>query len=176
MISHTRATVSSVWEVDGLPGQGSSSKDWHPLSKQEYLSNVFDWLTQDSPKAACSISYVSALVFFPQMETEIDAHMLLHFPLHREMRHTLQVDVHWKASTERMQGDTDLQFCTYTCKELTHVSICCHFAMYYIFPGKKSVPELNDQPTYRFVTSFLIYVIENNKVSVCFLIFTECHV
>ena len=26
IISHTRATVSLVWEVDGLPGRGSSSK------------------------------------------------------------------------------------------------------------------------------------------------------
>ena len=63
MISRTRATVSSVWEVDRLPGRGSSSKDRHPFLKQEYHSNVFDRLRQDSPKAACSISYVSAPVF-----------------------------------------------------------------------------------------------------------------
>ena len=31
MISHTRATVSSVWEVEGLPGRGLSSKDRRPL-------------------------------------------------------------------------------------------------------------------------------------------------
>jgi len=61
MISRTRATVSSVWEVDSLPGWGSSSKDRHPLLKREYHSNVFDRLRQDSPKATCSISYVSAL-------------------------------------------------------------------------------------------------------------------
>jgi len=60
MISRTRATVSSVWEVDGLPGWGSSSKDRRPLLKREYHSNVFDQLGQDSPKAACSILYVSA--------------------------------------------------------------------------------------------------------------------
>jgi len=60
MISHTDATVFSVWEVDGLPGRGSSSKDQHPLLKREYHSIVFDRLRQDSPKAACSISYVSA--------------------------------------------------------------------------------------------------------------------
>jgi hypothetical protein len=55
MISGTRATVSSVWEVEGLPGWGSSSKDRRPLLKREYHSNVFDRLRQDSPKAACSI-------------------------------------------------------------------------------------------------------------------------
>jgi len=63
MISRTRATVYSVWEVDGLTGLGSSSKDRHPLFKQEYHSNVYVQLRQDSLKAACSISYVSAPVF-----------------------------------------------------------------------------------------------------------------
>jgi len=60
MISRTDATVSLVWEVDSLSGWGSSSKDWRPLLKREYHSIVFDQLRQDSPKAACSISYVSA--------------------------------------------------------------------------------------------------------------------
>jgi hypothetical protein len=41
-ISRTCATVSSVWEVEGLPGLGSSSKDRRPLLKWEYHSNVFD--------------------------------------------------------------------------------------------------------------------------------------
>jgi len=63
MISRTRATVSSVWEVEGLPGRGSSSKDRCPVLKWEYHSNVFDRLRQDSPKAAWSISYISAPVF-----------------------------------------------------------------------------------------------------------------
>ena len=63
IISRTRATVSSVWEVEGLPGRGSSSKDQRPLLKLEYHSNVLDRLRQDSVKAACSISYVSAPVF-----------------------------------------------------------------------------------------------------------------
>jgi len=62
-ISRICATVSSVWEVDGLPEWGSSSKDQRPFLKWEYHSNVFDWLRQDSPKAACSISYFSATVF-----------------------------------------------------------------------------------------------------------------
>jgi len=38
MISRTYATVSSVWEVDGLPGRGLSSKDRHQLLKREYHS------------------------------------------------------------------------------------------------------------------------------------------
>ena len=61
--SLTNATFSWVWEVDGLPGRASSSKDRHPLLKREYRLNVFDRLRQDSPKAACSISYLSAPVF-----------------------------------------------------------------------------------------------------------------
>ena len=82
------------------------------------------------------------------METEIDAHTLLNFLLHREMRRTLQIDVHLKASTEQMRGDTDFRLCKYTCTELPPVLPCYHFAASYSFPEKKSVPELNDQPTY----------------------------
>ena len=63
MISCTRATLSSVWEVDSLHGRGSSSKDQRPLLKQEYHSNVFNRLRQDSSKVACSILHVSAPVF-----------------------------------------------------------------------------------------------------------------
>ena len=44
MISRTRATLSSVWEVEGLPGRGSSSKNRLPLLKREYHSNVFNRL------------------------------------------------------------------------------------------------------------------------------------
>ena len=69
MISRTRATVSSVWEMEGLPGRGSSSKGRRPLLKREYHSNVLDRLRQDSPKAACSISYVSA-PFSPRRKQE----------------------------------------------------------------------------------------------------------
>ena len=61
--------------------------------------------------------------------------------------HTV-VDVYPRASTGRMRGDTDLRFCTYTCTELPRVPLYSHFATYYNFPKKKSVPELNDQPTY----------------------------
>ena len=144
--SCTCAMVSSVWEVDGLPGRESSSKDRRPFLKREYHSNVFDRLRQHSE--SCLQHFVCFSTGFPQTETEIDAHTLLNFLLHREMRRTPQIDVHLEASTERMQGDTGFQLCKYTCTELPPVLPCCHFAAYYSFPEKKSVPELNDQPTY----------------------------
>ena len=128
MIPRISTTVSSVWEVDGLTGLESSSKDRRPLLKRQYNSNVFNQLRLHSLKAACSISHVSAPVF--QTETEIDAHTLLHFPLYREMRRTLQVDVQWKASTEQMRRDTKLWSCTYTSIQLTHITLCCHLAKY----------------------------------------------
>ena len=62
-IYRTRATVSSVWEVEKMPGLGSSSKNRGPLMKRVYHSNFFHRLRHDSPKAACSISYVSAPAF-----------------------------------------------------------------------------------------------------------------
>ena len=73
--------------------------------------------------------------------------------------HTV-VDVHPRASTDRMWGGTDLRFCTYTCTELPHVPLCSHFATYYSFPEKKSVPELSDQPTYiqSIQLSFLLFM------------------
>ena len=74
MISHTRATVSSVCEVESLPGRGSSSKDRRPLLKWEHHSNVFDRLRQDSLKAACSISYVSAPVFPRRKHKSVHTH------------------------------------------------------------------------------------------------------
>ena len=145
MISRTRDTVSSVWEVEGLPGRGSSSKDRRPLLKREYNSNGFDRLRQDSPKAAYSISYVSAPVFprrkqksmhtrcctFSSIE-KCDAHCCRRSPkgLHRAnvgRYRPLVLHIHlYRVST---------------------VPLCCHFATYYNFLEKKSVPELNDLPT-----------------------------
>ena len=97
---------------------------------------------------SCLQHFIRFSTSFPQTETEIDAHTLLNFLLHRELRHTLQVDVHLEASTERMRGDTGFRLCKYTCTELPPILPCCHFAVYYSFPEKKSVPELNDQPSY----------------------------
>lgn len=56
MVSRTCATVSSVWEVNGLPGWWLSSRIWCLLLKWENHSYIFDWLWQNSPKADCSIS------------------------------------------------------------------------------------------------------------------------
>jgi len=110
MISHACATFSSVWEVDGLPGWGSSSKDQRPLLKREYHSSVFDRFRQDSPKAACNISYVSAPVFHRANAGRYHP-PVLHIHLHR-------VD---------------------TCPTLLPLGYIASF------PGKKSVPKLNDQ-------------------------------
>ena len=64
------------------------------------------------------------------------------------MRRTLQIDVHLEASTEKMRGDTGFQLCKYIYTEMLPVLPCYHFAEYYSFPEKKSVSELNDQPSY----------------------------
>jgi len=74
VISRTHATVPSVWEVDGLPGRGLSSKDQSPPLKREYHSIVFDRLRQDSPKAACSISHVSKPDFPRQKQKSMHTH------------------------------------------------------------------------------------------------------
>jgi hypothetical protein len=133
---NTCATVSSVWEVDGLSGWGSSSKDRHTFLKWEYHSHVFDRLRQDSTKAACSISYVSAPVF-PRQKQKLMHTGCWTFSSIVEVWRTLQVDVHLEASTERMRGDTGFRLCKYTCTELPPDLPCCQFAAYYRFPGKK---------------------------------------
>jgi len=90
MISRTRATVPSVWEVDGLPGRGSSSKDWRPLLKREYhsidLGRTLRKLLAEFRTFRRQIS--------PDENRNPCTHTLLHFLLQREMRRTLQVDVH----------------------------------------------------------------------------------
>jgi len=146
MISRTRATVSSVWKVNGLSGRGSSSKDRRPLLKGECHSNVFDRLRQDSPKAACSISYISAPVFARQKQKSMHTSCCI-------LPSIMRCDAHCRQKfnerlPQRMQGDTDFRFCTYTCTGLPRVPLCCHFSTYYSFPEKKSVLELNDQPMY----------------------------
>ena len=68
-----------------------------------------------------------------------------------------------------MRGDTDLRFCTYTCTEFPRVPLCCHFATYNNFPEKKSVPELNDQPTYlRLVNQC------NNIIITIYIVLSKC--
>ena len=107
------------------------------------------WLTQAGLSESYLQHFVCFSTSFPQTETEIDAHTLLNILLHYEIWRTLLVDVHREASTERMRGDTGFWFCKYTCREFPHVLPCCHFAAYYSFPRKKSVPELNDQSSYK---------------------------
>jgi hypothetical protein len=106
---------------------------------------------------SCLQHFVRFSTSFPQTQTEIDVHMLLNFLHHHEMRHTLQVDIHLEASTERIRGDTGFRLCKYTCTELPPVLPCCHFAAYYSFPEKRSVPELNDQPSYISTITILLY-------------------
>jgi hypothetical protein len=55
----------------------------------KYLQSTYTGLSK-----TCLQHFVHFSTSFPQKETEINAHMLLHFPLHREMQCTLQVDVH----------------------------------------------------------------------------------
>ena len=173
MISRTRAAVS-VWEVEGLPGRGSSSKDLRPLLKGEYHSNVFDRLRQDSRKLLAAFRTFQHQ-FSPDGNRNHSTNAAALSPPSWNATHIV-VDVHPRASTERMRGDTDIRFCTYTCTELPRVPLCCHFATYYNFPEKKSVPELNDQPTYisSLVTSFQSRILERNGMKLLACIFLCC--
>jgi len=58
----------------------------------------------------------------------------------RQLATRTVVDNHPRASTERMLGDTDLRFCTYTCTDLPRVPLWCYFATYYNFLEKKISP------------------------------------
>jgi hypothetical protein len=67
---------SGVVLVDGHPEHSSSSKDVRPSLKHLYHKKVLLWLMALSPKASCSIRWVSAAVFF-EIETKFDADSLL---------------------------------------------------------------------------------------------------
>ena len=124
----------------------SSSKDRCPLLKWEYHSNVFDRLRGALQKLLAAFRTFQHQ-FSPDRNRNQCTHAAALSPPSWNATNTV-VDIHPRASTEQMQGDTDLWFCTSTCTELPRVPPCCHFATYYNFPEKKSVPELNDQPTY----------------------------
>jgi len=62
--------------VDGHPELSSSSTDIHLSLKRLYHKKVLLWLMALSPKASCSIRWVSAPVFF-FFETKFDADCLL---------------------------------------------------------------------------------------------------
>ena len=135
MISRTRAMVSSVWEVEGLPGRGSSSKDQRPILKREYHSNVFDRLRQDSPKDACSILYVLAPVFPRRKQKSMHTCCCTFSSIVKCDAHCCRCSP--KGLHRANAGRYRSPVCTYTCTELPHVPLCYHFAMYYNFPKKK---------------------------------------
>jgi hypothetical protein len=110
-------------------GGGSFSKDRRPLLKGECHSHVYDRLRQDSPKDACSISYVSAPVS-PDGNRNICTHA-------DTLNHPSEDATH-PAGRRSLKGfhSSVLQFCKYTCTGLQHVPISCHFATFYSFPGK----------------------------------------
>jgi hypothetical protein len=66
---------SGVVLVKGRP-ERSSSTDIRPSLKCLYHKKVLLWLMALSPKAFCSIRWVSAAVFF-KIETKFDADSLL---------------------------------------------------------------------------------------------------
>jgi hypothetical protein len=149
MISLICATVSSVWEVDSLPGRGSSSKDRRPLLKWQYNSNVFNRLRQDSLKAACSISYISAPVFPRWKQKLMHTHAPELSPPSWDVTHTAgrcSLRGFHRANAGRYQLLV-MQV------HLHRVAICpalLPFRCILRLPQKKkSVPELNDQSSYK---------------------------
>ena len=62
--SRTFAVFSGVVLVDGRPERSSSSTDVRPSLKRLYHKKVLLWLMALSPKASCSIRWVSAAVYF----------------------------------------------------------------------------------------------------------------
>jgi hypothetical protein len=62
--SRTFAMFSGVGLVDDRPERSSSSTDVRPSVKRMYHKKVLLWLMALSPKASCSIRWVSAAVFF----------------------------------------------------------------------------------------------------------------
>ena len=145
MISRTRATVSSVWEVEGLTGRGvvfkGSASTFETGIPLKCLQSTYVGLSE-----SCLQHFVRFSTVFLKRNRNQSTHAAALYPPSWNATITF-VDVHPRASTERMRGDTDFRFCTYTCTELPHVPLCCHFATYYNF-RKKTVSELNDQPTY----------------------------
>ena len=75
IVSRTSAIFSTVF-VDVLPERSSSSTDVRLYLKCLYHKNVFLWLMDLSPKASCSIQWVSDAVFLKN-QTRFDAHSLL---------------------------------------------------------------------------------------------------
>jgi len=83
------------------------------------------------------------------METEISAHTLLHFLLHREMRRTL-LQTFTQGPPQSECGEIPTSGFAHTLVQSCHVSHSVAISLRIIVSRKKkSVPELNDQPTYK---------------------------
>jgi len=74
--SWTFSMFSGAVLVDGHPELSSLSTDVRPSLKRLYHKKVLLWLMALSPKASCSIRWVSASVFL-KIETKFDADSLL---------------------------------------------------------------------------------------------------
>jgi hypothetical protein len=74
--SRTYAMFSGAGFVDVRPEHSSSATDVRPSLRRVYDKKVVLWLMALSPKASCSIRWVSAAVFF-RTETKFDADSLL---------------------------------------------------------------------------------------------------
>jgi len=84
--SGTFAMFSGVVLVDGRPERSSSTTEVRPSLKCLYQNKkVLLWLMALSPKASCSIRWISAAVFF-KIETKFDAESLL-----LKIRHIISV-------------------------------------------------------------------------------------
>ena len=62
--SRTFSMFSGVVLVDGRPERSLSSTEVRPSLKRLYHKRVLLWLLALSPKASCSVRWVSAAVFF----------------------------------------------------------------------------------------------------------------
>ena len=66
--SRTFAMLYGVVRVDSRPERSSSSREVRPSLKRLYHKKVLLWLMVSSPKASCSIRWVSAAVFFLRLK------------------------------------------------------------------------------------------------------------
>jgi hypothetical protein len=67
----TFAVFFSVVLVDGRPERSSSSTEFRPSLKRLYHKKVFLWLMALSPKASCSIRWVSGAICFLRLKQNL---------------------------------------------------------------------------------------------------------
>jgi cell division inhibitor SulA len=68
---------SGVVLVDSRPERSLSSTDVHPSFKHLYHKKVLRWLVALSPKASCSIQWVSAAVILRLKQNLVQMHFCL---------------------------------------------------------------------------------------------------